>query len=253
MKTLRIVLALVFGLICLSSFIQGFFLRFTLVLPFIAMSLLGMWLCLRWEDFALFWKNLRKRIWGKIITSTLILLIAVAITVCAVISGLMINAMVQRTPDGDATVIVLGAQVVGERPSLILRLRLEAALIYLNDNPESSAILSGGLGRSAYISEAEAMKRWLAANGICESRLFLEEYSTSTYENIAFSRFIIEENGLPRNVAIATDGFHMFRAHQLARHAELTPSAVPSRTPLRVLPYYWLREIAAILVGIAMH
>jgi len=94
------------------------------------------------------------------------------------------------------------------------------------------------------------MKRWLVANGICQSRLFLEERSTNTYENITFSELIISENALPRDVVVATDGFHMFRAHGHARQAGLEPSAAPSRTPLRLLPFYWAREIAAILAGV---
>jgi len=87
------------------------------------------------------------------------------------------------------------------------------------------------------------------ANGICQSRLFVEGRSTNTYENITFSQAIIAENGLSQSVVIATDGFHMFRAHTHARQAGLEPSAVPSRTPLRLLPFYWAREIAAILAG----
>jgi len=153
-------------------------------------------------------------------------------------------------PTGDTTVIVLGARVRGYTPSLVLQLRIEAALAYLDANPEASAILSGGLGESAYISEAEAMKRWLVANGVCDSRLFLEERSTNTHENIMFSQAIIAEHGLSQSVVIATDGFHMFRAHTHARRAGLEPSSAPSRTPLRLLPFYWAREIAAILVGV---
>jgi len=243
------VLALVFALIFFISLIQGFLFRFGLVFPFLAISLAGIWLCLRWDDFVRIWTKLRKRVWGKIITNAAVMLVAAVIIVCAVISGFMVGAVKLEPPAGNTTVIVLGAQVVGDRSSLILQLRLEAALAYLDENPASAAVLSGGLGGGAYISEAEAMKQWLMANGICESRLFLEDRSTSTYENITFSELIIAENSLPKNVVIATDGFHMFRAHNLARHAGLNPSAIPSRTPLRLLPFYWVREIAAILVS----
>jgi len=252
MKKIRIILAVFFGFALLVSFIQGFFLRFTLTLPFILAALAGLWLSLRWEVFVRFWLFLRGRLWGRIMTTITIILAAFAIIVCTVLSALMVHAITQSPPEGDTTVIVLGAQVVGERPSLILRLRLEAALGYLNENPDSPAVLSGGLGNTARISEAEAMRRWLVANGICDTRLFVEDQSTTTYENIAFSKIIIEENGLPTNLAVATDGFHMFRAFVLARDAGLEPGAVPSRTPFRTLPYYWLREMAAIVVGVVL-
>ena len=250
MKRFRLILAIVFALGFQFSVAQGFLFGFGLALPFIAASLAGGLICLRWDSSVRIWKNLRTRLWGKIVTGTLVLLAAVSIIICAVVSGLMISAMRLGPPGGDATVIVLGARVTGERLSLILQLRLQEALAYLSENPEAAAILSGGLGEGAYISEALAMKRWLVANGICESRLFLEERSTNTYENITFSAYIIEENGLPKNVVIATDGFHMFRAHGHARQAGLEPSSAPSRTPLRLLPFYWAREIAAIVTGV---
>jgi len=250
MKSFRRGLAVVFALLLLYSLIQGFWFRFGLVLPFIAVSVAGLWLCLRWDAFMRIWKNLRKRLLGEIITNLAVALISAAIVIFAVISALMVNAMSLEPPAGDTTVIVLGARVDGYRPSLILQLRLEAARAYMDENSDSVAVLSGGLGGSAYISEAEAMKRWLVANGVCESRLFLEDRSTNTYENITFSQAIITENGLPQNVVIATDGFHMLRAHNLARQAGLSPSAAPSRTPLRLLPFYWVREIAAILAGL---
>ena len=250
MKTLRLVMALILGLVFFVSFIQGFFLRFSVVLPFIVVSLVGIWLCLRWESFVEFWTNLKDNLLGKIITNMVVAIIVITIIICAVVSGFMVNAMKLEPPAGDATVIVLGAQVIGDKPSNMLQRRLEVALEYLEDNPEAVAVLSGGLGSSAYISEAEAMKRWLTVNGICESRLFLEESSTSTYENITFSKFIIEENNLSKNVAMVTDGFHMFRAHNLARYAELEPSAVSASTSFRVLPFFWFREIVAIVVGI---
>ena len=250
---LRLALTLIFGIVLCYSLIQSFYFRFTLTLPFIIISAAGLLICLRWKNFVLVWTSLRKHMWGKIITSAAAAGIAAAIIVCAVISGLMLSAICKALPEGGTTVVVLGAQVVGDQPRLMLQRRLEAALEFLNANPEASAVLSGGLGSSAYISEAEAMRRFLVANGICESRLFLEEYSTSTYENITFSKIIIEANDLPQNVAIATDGFHMFRAHYFSTNAGLAPSSIPSRTPLGALPYFWLREIAAILVGVAIY
>ena len=250
MKNLRFVMALVLGWMFFFSLIQGFFLRFALVLPSMVVSLIGLWLCLRWENFVRIWTNLRGHLLGKIMTNAVVASIAIAMLVCIVVSGFMIGAIQLEVPTDDATVIVLGAQVIGDHPSNALQRRLEVAFEHLESNPETVAVLAGGLGNTAYISEAEAMRRWLTANGICDSRLFLEEYSTSTYENIAFSRSIIEENNLSPNVAIATDSFHMFRAQHLATNAELNPSAITARTPLIVLPFFWLREIAAILVGI---
>jgi len=245
-KAIKPTLTVIFGMTLIGSFIQIFFIGFLIAAPFIAISLVGIFLTLRWKDFKAAWLRLCEKRWGKVLTWALIALIIAAILAFTVISGLMVHAMTIE-PAGDAVLIVLGARVNGYQPSLILRLRLEAALEYMNDNPYAVAILTGGLGSRAYISEAESMQRWLVANGICQGRLFLEEHSTSTYENLAFARRIMDEHNLPHDVALASDGFHMFRAQYLAGQVGLSAGAVPSRTPYRLLPYYWLREAIAIL------
>ena len=59
--------------------------------------------------------------------------------------------------------------------------------------PASSPVLSGGKGKDEPISEAEAMYRYLVYNGVNPDRLLLEERSTSTVENIAFSKVVMLE------------------------------------------------------------
>ena len=84
-------------------------------------------------------------------------------------------------------IIVLGAHVDGTRMTLALLERARRALLYLEENPGTKAVLSGGKGTGENISEAEAMYRYLTGHGIDGSRLILEEKSTSTKENLAFS------------------------------------------------------------------
>jgi uncharacterized SAM-binding protein YcdF (DUF218 family) len=96
-----------------------------------------------------------------------------------------------QKPIADGTndyAIVLGAKVNGETPSLSLRYRLEATLNYANQYPHVKLVLSGGQGTDEYISEAEAMRRYLVENGVSEERLLLESKSTSTYETFFFQR-----------------------------------------------------------------
>jgi len=92
------------------------------------------------------------------------------------------------------------------------------------------------------------MRRWLVAGGIADDRFFLEEQSTSTGENIRFSANVIKENSLSANTVIATDGFHQHRAQVFAKREDITAGAVSSSTPLWLLPFYWFREVVAIVV-----
>jgi uncharacterized SAM-binding protein YcdF (DUF218 family) len=169
----------------------------------------------------------------------------------AVISFLMLDAMNNTSPDV-ATLIVLGAQVIEDESSPILYRRMEAALQYLSANPQTVAVLSGGLGLEAVISEAEAMRRFLVSNGISEDRLFVEDRSTTTRENIGYSSAIIREFSLSKNVAIVTDGFHQYRSQSFAKYEGLSPSALTSSTPFFSLPFYWVREIVAITTQVVL-
>ena len=72
-------------------------------------------------------------------------------------------------------VIVLGAKVRGSELSNSLKKRLDKALEYAENNPNTVLVLSGGKGEGEDISEAEAMYDYLQYNGIPESQLLLEE------------------------------------------------------------------------------
>ena len=85
-------------------------------------------------------------------------------------------------------IIVLGCQVKGTKPSKALKDRLDTAKEYLQANPETIAVLSGGQGKMEEISEAECMRRYLEKAGISRERLILEQRSTTTRQNLRYSR-----------------------------------------------------------------
>lgn len=116
-------------------------------------------------------------------------------------------------------IIVLGAQVRGDTPSLALRHRLEGALEYMELHPECTAIVSGGKGDGENISEAECMRRWLTENGISDERIICESRSVSTMENLRFSFEIIRERGddPDGNIAIVSSCYHLHRAKEMAK------------------------------------
>ena len=99
----------------------------------------------------------------------------------------------RKAPAEDAEyVIVLGAQVRGEVPTLVLSARIRAAAEYLKEHPDAIAVASGGKGSGENISEAEAIRRGLVRLGIAEERILLEDRSTSTAENLRFSAEVIQ-------------------------------------------------------------
>jgi len=171
----------------------------------------------------------------------LLVLLFIGVSVLMVVSA-------HRTPETTAvTVVVPGALVRGDRPSLMLSHRLKAAAAYLEKNPDAACIVSGGQGADEQYSEAWVMRNYLLELGIEKDRIFMEDKSTNTYENMLFTNTVIKENDLPTNVVIATQGFHQYRCAAYARKADLTPVGTATcTTPWYLLLSYWIREFAGI-------
>lgn len=183
---------------------------------------------------------------GKTLLCILAVLVAALVLLFVVLSVFMIVACNDR-PAEDATVLVLGAALRGDRPSLSLRQRLDAAYEYLTEHPQATCVVSGGQGRDEICTEASVMKRYLVDKGIDPARIYMEDQSTSTFENVRLSRQVIEDNGLNSDVAVVTQEFHQFRAQQFVRRAGLTVSgAVTAHTPWYLLASYWIRDFAGI-------
>lgn len=151
-------------------------------------------------------------------------------------------------PHTDAA-IVLGAAVQGNRMSLTLRHRTEAALLYLEENPEGIVVVSGGQGPGEDISEASAMAAYLREKGADMSRVLVEDKATSTQENFAFSKTLLDSR-LPQGYSLAfiTSDFHIARAGVFAARAGY-PDAVgmPVRSAWWMWPNFYLREYAALV------
>ncbi|MEG0035421.1 MAG: YdcF family protein [Oscillospiraceae bacterium] len=145
--------------------------------------------------------------------------------------------------------VVLGAGVNGETPSLSLLNRLEAAHEYLLKYPESTVIVSGGQGQGENITEAECMRRWLSKNGIEPERIIMEPRATSTQENLEFSLKLIEEHGgdPTGKLAIVSSEYHLYRAKYMAQELGATPYGVAGHTSYPVLMInYFIREALAV-------
>lgn len=189
-------------------------------------------------------------IWKKKIGKILLLFAAFGIGFVvglAAVETVCIVKAAKKKPAENATLIVLGCKVYGEKASRTLQERLDAAYDYLVENEDTDCVLSGGQGRDEDISEALCMYRYLEEKGIDTSRLYLEDTSTTTRENLSNSLQIIRENGLNEKIAIATSDFHEYRAGEIADALGLEYGAVPGRSAWWLLPTYYVRELYGIL------
>ena len=216
------------------------------------------------------------------------------VTLCA--SGLMIVLVTQilifgRIPAAAEPsldyVIVLGAKVKPDGSlSKTLKLRLDKALEYMKENPETMLVLSGAKGDAEPCSEADAMETYLVGQGADPDHLLKEEQSFSTVENLAYSRVMIEkqenlleqerkaeadrllraqgeiegvpETGAPANntpvlarqprVGIITSNFHLCRAAMIAKKQDYgTVYGIASEADKVLLVHFSLRDGIALL------
>lgn len=184
---------------------------------------------------------------GRSIGYVFLSVVLFAVITVSAETACIVGAVLDKPKNSDVTLIVLGCKVNGTSPSLMLRERIDAAHEFLEANPEAKCVLSGGKGEDEDISEAQCMKDELVAAGIDPSRLYIEDKSTSTKENIEMSRDIIEKCGLGKNVAVVTNEFHEYRAGLVAREAGLNCSSVAAKTAVWLLPTYLVREWYAIV------
>lgn len=177
-----------------------------------------------------------------VLTACLCLFLLVFIITEAVI----IRATVDDAGEDCDYLIVLGAGVNGTRPSLSLRDRIDGTYDYLQQHPNTVAILSGGQGNGEDITEAECMYRCLIEFGIPEDRLVKEDQATSTEENLAYSLALMERTEETR-IGILSSEYHLYRAGLMAKDQGFDPILVPAETSWLTLRInYYIREVFAV-------
>ncbi len=208
MGVLTGVLAVLCMLYCLSIlFFMGYGTKFFLIWGVMALGLTGMsYLFFCPEQSERIPKVIRRGFWTVVVLGVLLF-------VC--VEGLIFSGFGQHAEPGADVVIVLGAQWKNGGPSYVLAKRLDAALAYLKDNPDTMVVVSGGQGSDEPISEAEGMAGYLEAAGIEPERIMQEDASTDTNENLEFSAAFIDK--AEARVVIVTNNFHVYRAMKIAR------------------------------------
>lgn len=148
----------------------------------------------------------------------------------------------------EKTVIVLGCGIRGERISVGLAKRLNKAAEYHEKNPDCVIIVSGGQGPQEDIPEALAMKRYLVEKGIDESKIIMEDKSTSTITNFKNSHEIMINMGLSEDsVVFVTNGYHVYRAASYAKKEGLTVNHLGTDIIWYTIPMNYLREMLAVM------
>ncbi|MBQ9832719.1 MAG: YdcF family protein [Clostridia bacterium] len=154
----------------------------------------------------------------------------------------------RKAKNGADVLVVLGMGLKGTKMLTTLKKRLERAKSYLDENPNTYVLLSGGMTEGALVSEASAMREYLLHNGIEQKRIIIEERSVSTEENFVFSAsVIIKRFGKDAKVAFVTTNFHLMRSYMTAKNMGHDWECFGAKDEWFIAPNNYLRECAAIV------
>jgi len=151
-------------------------------------------------------------------------------------------------------IIVLGSGLINDKVPPLLASRIQKAIDFYHKQATVTSpptiIFSGGQGPDEGLPEAEAMQKFAIEKGIPIEHTLQENQSVNTYQNMLFSKQIMDDNkqGEAYNSIFATNNFHLFRAGIYARLAGLNSQGIGAKTAFYYWPNAMIREYVAIVV-----
>ena len=153
-------------------------------------------------------------------------------------------------------IIILGCAIRADgTPTPLLRGRAARALAFEREQfalsgKHAKFVPYGGQGSDEIISEAASIKRWLTEQGVPPEQILEENRSVNTYQNMAFSKQVIEADaGQTEGVQIgfSTTNYHVFRGYTLANRVRMKVKGLSAKTKLYFFPNAFIREFIGLL------
>ena len=193
-------------------------------------------------------------IWKRWIKITIVSLFGIAAIIAVINLGFILNPAVVSVEDKADHVILLGGGIDkdGKLPKAVMN-RVKKAAEYMNQNPQSICVVTGGTLKWLPFAEAPEIKRQLVKAGISEERILVEDQALDTIQNFQFSckmlseyKSVSKQEILNTPTAVVTTSFHLRRAERLAKRMGFTNiKGIPSACPAFYVPHNYVREICA--------
>ena len=158
----------------------------------------------------------------KVVKIILYIIIAIVI-ISLIINGYMIKSSLKKIKkeySGDY-ILVLGASVKNNKPSLMLRDRLDKAIELYNGN---NKIIVSGDHQSDDYDEVKIMKEYLLEHDVLEDDIILDEYGLSTYDSMYRLKNVFKVD----KCVIVTQKYHLYRSIYVARKLGVDAIGVPA-------------------------
>lgn len=160
--------------------------------------------------------------------NTLLLLLAAAVLFFAALEIYIGFHSRTRVAGEPGVMVVFGCKVETWGPSILLQDRLDTALTYLNDHPDTLVVVTGGQGDDEHVTEARAMYDYLTAHGADGENILMEDRASNTWENVNYTLDLLAEQGhdTTGGVLLVSSGFHLSRIELLWDRAAGTAANV---------------------------
>ncbi|MBR3400637.1 MAG: YdcF family protein [Parasporobacterium sp.] len=171
----------------------------------------------------------------------------------SIVAGLM-TAFYRPDTDADY-IIILGCRVGPDgKPYPLLRGRIDKALEFYHRQLKETGkrlffVPSGGKGSDETVSECECMKQYLLERGVPAEQILEENRAENTYENMLFSKNMIEEQNPDAKVLFSTTNYHVFRSGLMSRRVKMRAIGIGARTKWYFWPNASVREFFGLLQG----
>jgi uncharacterized SAM-binding protein YcdF (DUF218 family) len=165
-----------------------------------------------------------KNCWRVLLLCVAVFLLIVGWTAFNIYSQSLIT---NDAPTADAA-IVLGASIYSDVPSPVFRERINHALALFRNGDVKYIIFTGGFGRGEKLSEAAVAKNYAITQNIPAERIFIEEQSGTTFQNLYFAKEIVDKHHF-QTVLLVSDPLHMKRIMVMAADLKVE-NAHPSPT-----------------------
>ena len=149
-------------------------------------------------------------------------------------------------------IVIHGAGLLGgERVTPLLKRRIDKAVeaYHKSKNSNIKIIASGGQGADEKISEAQAIVNYLLEEtDVPREAIVLEDKSTTTYENLLYSKELGEKLVAKPQFLFVTNDYHVFRTSNYARRLKMKGDGLGCRTAGYYIPSAFIREYVALCV-----
>ena len=188
-------------------------------------------------------------VWVPAVRRIFTVCLCVGLLVVGITEAIIIRASFGSSAETVDYMVVLGAKVREDGPSVSLWDRIYAAAEYMQAHPGTIAIVSGGQGTDEPVTEAQTMFDELVKLGVDPERIWLEDQATSTWENLHFTLDLIEEKTgqRPTKLGVLSSEYHLFRASLFTKACGVDFVGIPARTSrLAQMVNHFMREVAGV-------